>query len=44
MDDVILHTESRRGKAAELSYGDAVRTLKAIYRPTPPKKELVAHA
>ncbi len=42
MDDVILHAESRRGKAAEIGYGDAVRTLKAIYRRTPPKKELVA--
>ena len=42
MDDVILHTESRKGKVAEIGYGDAVRALKAIYRRTPPKKEHTA--
>jgi CBS domain-containing protein len=44
MDDVILHTESRRGKPAEIGYGDAVRTLKAIYRRTPQKKGAVPPA
>jgi CBS domain-containing protein len=44
IDDVILHSESRKGKAAEIGYGDAVRTLKAIYRRIPRKKDAVAHA
>jgi CBS domain-containing protein len=43
MDDVVLRSEDRKAeKRPELDYGRTIKTLKAIYERSTPKKELSA--
>jgi CBS domain-containing protein len=44
MDDVVLHAEAVKIEQTELGYGEAVDTLKAIYKRPGAEKELIAHS